>query len=106
MVNAVVDNNVEDEHEAWFQADEMTDAWESEQLNQIDPALITAAKKKDLEQIHAGGTFEVCRREDLPEGTKVIGSRWVLVDKGPPGEPKVKARLVGQEFATHKDIDL
>ena len=78
MVNAVMDTNVDDEHEAWFQADEMTDEWESEQLNRIDPALITAAKKKELEQIHARGTFDVCRREDLPEGIKVIGSRWFL----------------------------
>ena len=36
-------------------------------------------------------------------GGKVIGVRWVDVNKGDAAAPDYRSRLVGQEFATHRD---
>ena len=42
--------------------------------------------------------------DDDPEGI-VVGTRMVLVNKGTPEEPRVKARLVAQEFQTSEMKD-
>lgn len=38
-------------------------------------------------------------------GSKIVGVRWVEADKGVPGAPKVRYRLVAQEFTNEADSD-
>ena len=43
--------------------------------------------------------YEVVPRSSTGRGSKLIGIRWVETDKSVPGKPKVRSRLVCQEFA-------
>ena len=48
----------------------------------------------------------VPREHQKQTGGKVIGTRWVDVNKGDTAQPDYRSRLVGQEFATHRDDSL
>ena len=39
-------------------------------------------------------------------GGKLIGVKWVIVNKGDQENPDIRARLVGKEFRTHNDDSL
>ena len=86
--------------------DVWADEAEAAKMNGVSPDLVAAAKTKELAQLKARMTFDVRDRRDLPSDMKIVGTRWVLVNKGSLAEPVVKARLVCQEFATYKDMDL
>ena len=51
--------------------------------------------------------FDMVPREvlDEVEGATLVGTRWVVVNKGSIQKPHVRARLVAQEFATGKYRD-
>ena len=70
------------------------------------PYLVAEAKRRELLQLKERDTFVPTRRSELPLETKVVGTRWVITNKGTTLEPKIKARLVCQEFATEKNMDL
>ena len=46
------------------------------------------------------------RRDSLSPDAKIVSTRWVIVNKSSTPEPQIKARLVCQEFATYRDMDL
>ena len=75
-------------------------------LDGVDPSLISEAKRKELRQLKNRRTLDPVQQSQLEEGTPVVGTRWVVTNKGTATAPKIKARLVCQEFATHKDFDL
>ena len=77
-----------------FQGDGRTDEVEGHELN-VPANLITEAKRIEWNQLVDMSTFVVV---DRPADTKVIGTRWVLVNKGSPQTPRVKARLVAKDF--------
>ena len=67
----------------------------------MDPCLIVKARQEEMHGFKERGVYHhVPRRiaEADPEG-KFIGVRWVDVNKGTKEVPKVRSRLVGQEFA-------
>ena len=45
----------------------------------------------------------VPRAHQRTTGGKVIGTRWIYVNKGDSTKLDYRSRLVGQEFATHRD---
>ena len=93
------DKNVDEEPEKWFIVDLAADAWETSNLDHISPNLITQAKQKEIKQLWDMATFKVVDRKSLSSEAKIIGTRWVIVNKGDVDVPNVKARLVAQEFA-------
>ena len=104
LMQAVADPNAEVEPD--YVQDWWTDELEAKKMDGVTPAMIAAAKAKELSQLHARSTFELRQRRDLPHDLQVVGTRWVLVNKGSSSQPVVKARLVCQEFNTYKDMDL
>ena len=80
-----------------FNGDVEVDAMEGASLD-VDPGLITAAKKTEWDQLKAMGTFEIVKR--MPK-MKVLGTRWVLTNKGGKGVPRIKARFVAKDFWQH-----
>ena len=69
---------------------------------------ITEAKQAELRQLINMGTFSVIQSQEVnryPNST-VVGTKWVLVNKGTRDQPKVKARLCAQEFAVRPDAEL
>ena len=67
----------------------------------LDPSLIKKARQEEMRgfgerQVYHHVLRSVAQAD--PEG-KFIGVRWVDVNKGTKEVPKVRSRLVGQEFA-------
>ena len=42
--------------------------------------------------------YDLVERSRLPAGTRIVGTRWVDTNKGTAEKPKVRSRLVCQEF--------
>ena len=84
---------------AWL---ETTAGREHEALPDVDPRLVRAAMAVELKKFKELEVFDIVPRETMNEipGANLIGTRWVLTNKGTSAAPQVKARLVAQEFAT------
>ena len=73
----------------------------------MDPSLIVKARQEEMQGFSDRGVYHhVPRRvaEGYREG-KFISVRWVDVEKGTKEAPKVRSRLVGQEFANGQRED-
>ena len=102
----VHDPNESEQCEHGFWPDHDKDEREASCMAGVTAQMISDAKAAELAQLRGRSTYEVKRRRDLPDDLKIVGTRWVLVNKGSSEEPRVKARLVCQEFATYPDPDL
>lgn len=81
--------------------DDVTGEW-------LDPQLVHEGCMDDMKRFKQMGVYErVPRDEALRDpAMKLIGVRWVKVNKGTMENPKVRCRLVAQEDATTKEDDL
>ena len=61
----------------------------------IDSDLVRASRKLEIDIIHQTGVWRVVQR---PEGTHVVGTRWVDVDRGDRDGQQYRSRLVAQEL--------
>ena len=73
--------------------------WDDVKGGEIDPALARAARQEELQIFRQRRVYDVVPRSRVPPGKRVIGVRWVETDKGVAGSPKIRSRLVCQEFA-------
>lgn len=73
--------------------------------SELDPKLARAARREEIEEFRKRKVYSVVPRSSMRPGAKIVGVRWVETDKGVPGAPKVRCRLVAQEFATEADPD-
>jgi len=73
----------------------------------LDPVLVRKARMEEMLGFKEFDVYEYVRREEARNDKEgiMIGVRWVDVDKGTPGEPQVRSRLVGQEYAAGKVRD-
>ena len=72
----------------------------------VSPALVARAKRDELLQLADMKTLDVVHRNDVDFANHVvIGTRWVVVNKGNALQPRVKARLVAKEFRTKHGCD-
>ena len=62
---------------------------------------------KELSQLKARNTYRVVKRSEMEkvENHLIVGTRMVVVNKGTLQEPRIKARLVAQEFRTSEMQD-
>ena len=66
----------------------------------LNPVLKRKARAVETEYFERLGVYErVPRSHQMAPGGKVIGVRWVGVNKGDTAEPDYRSRLVGREFA-------
>ena len=89
-----------------FDPDWDSDDREAAKMEGVSAELVAEAKRAELRQLQARNTYTLADRSTLPADLKVVGTKWVLRNKGTADEPRVKARLCCQEFATYKDFDL
>ena len=61
----------------------------------LEPERVREARKAEIDTIDAMKVWEVIPR---PPGARVIGTRWVDIDKGDRSSPCYRSRLVAQEF--------
>ena len=71
---------------------------EDDVSNQVlDPELLKAARREEMKYFEKLGVYErVGRSEQVRTGGKVIGTRWVDVNKGDSESPNYRSRLVGR----------
>ena len=98
-------NNVDESLEHHFHVDEHADEWEAAKLENVNPDDVHQAKLSELRQLQAQDTVCLVDRKELLPNSKVVGTKWVITNKGTAEAPRLKARLVAQEFATGKSLD-
>ena len=71
----------------------------------LDPALARKARQEELDAFEERQVYKVVPRTSMPRRSSVVGVRWVEVNTGTKMKPKVRSRLVCQEFnrGTHPD---
>ena len=83
----------------------MVDTLMSDRVPELDPKLARAARQDEIDEFRRRRVYTVVPRSSMRPGAKIVGVRWVETDTGIPGAPKVRCRLVAQEFATEADPD-
>ena len=74
-------------------------AWDDVSNENLVPELVHAARALELWYFHKLGVYEKVRREhQVATGVKIIGVRWVDVNKGDALDVNYMSRLVGREF--------
>ena len=71
------------------------------------PELVKAARAEEMTYFKKLGVYRIVpRSHQRTTGGKVIGTRWVDVNKGDAKEPNCRSRLVGREFNVGRDDTL
>ena len=72
----------------------------------LNSGLVELAKKEELRIADEMSLWTPILRSDLPPGTKVIPTKWVLVNKGDSESPSYRARIVAKEVKGHKPSEV
>ena len=65
----------------------------------MDPAGVRAARSLEIEHVNMKKVWrKIPRAEAKRQGCKMIGTRWVDIDKGDDKKPDYRSRLVAKEF--------
>ena len=64
----------------------------------LDAKLTHAARKEEIDIFTERRVYDVIDRSRLPPGAKLVGVRWVDTNKGTDAAPRIRSRLVCQEF--------
>ena len=64
----------------------------------LDPKLVKIGCKSELDTADRYNLWTPVRRSELGKGVKIIGTRWVYVDKGDKQNPNVRCRLCAKEI--------
>ena len=79
-------------------------AWDDVTNAPLNPVLMRKAREVEMEYFERLGVYErVPRSHQVAIGGKIIGVRWVDVNKGDSTDPDYRSRLVGREFAIGRD---
>ena len=70
----------------------------------LDPALVREGRDTEMKFSESMKVYErVPRSEQAQTGGKIIGTKWIDVNKGDLDRPNIRCRLVGKEFRTTPD---
>ena len=75
------------------------EAWDDVSGKELDPAGVRAARSLEIEHVNMKKVWrKIPRAEAKRQGCKMIGTRWVDIDKGDDKKPDYRSRLVAKEF--------
>ena len=75
------------------------EAWDDVSGKELDPAGVQAARALEIEHVDMKKVWRnIPRAEAKKQGCKMIGTRWVDIDKGDDKKPDYRSRLVAKEF--------
>ena len=70
----------------------------------LDPKLVHAGRSVEMKFFDGMKVYDrVPRAEQAETGGKIIGTKWIDVNKGDIDNPNIRCRLVGKEFRTTPD---
>jgi hypothetical protein len=79
-------------------------AWDDVTNAELIPELVKKAREVEMGYFAKWGVYEYATHADQQRTMgKIIGVRWVDVNKGDSEEPEYRSRLVGREFNVGKD---
>ena len=64
----------------------------------LDSTLVAKACSDELNRFRDMQVYDYVHRNDVPLNTKIVGVKWVHVNKGTVEEPNIRCRLVCQAF--------
>ena len=64
----------------------------------LDSTLTRAARAEELKVFRERRVYDIVERSKIPKGAKIVGVRWVDTNKGSDSSPRIRSRLVCQEF--------
>jgi hypothetical protein len=74
---------------------------------ELVPDLVVTARREEMYYFKRLGVYRgVPRSHQKQHGGKIIGTRWVDVNKGDVEAPNCRSRLVGREFNVGRDDSL
>ena len=74
---------------------------------ELDLKKVVEARKLELSYIDEKEVWvKITRKEAIRRGIKIIGVRWIDVNKGDAIHPNYRSRLVGKEFNNYKDLSI
>ena len=74
-------------------------AWDDITGKVLNPADVKKARLEEMAYVNDKGVWkEVDRKWAIAQGIPIVGTRWIDVDKGDANEPKLRSRLVAQEY--------
>ena len=80
---------------------EIARAWDDVSGKELDPMGVRQARAKEIEYINHKNVWQKAEKADaLKMGCKVVGGRWVDVDKGDASRPDYRSRFVAKEINT------
>ena len=79
-------------------------AWDDVTNAELIPGLAKGAQQVEMGLFRKLGVYDYATRAEQEQCLgKIVGVRWVDVNKGDSEEPEYRSKLVGQEFAIGKD---
>ena len=85
------------QHGVEMASDDVSGAW-------LCPTLVREGRAVEMKFFKDMGVYEcVPRSEQAETGGKIIGTKWIDVNKGDFDNPRIRCRLVGKEFRTGPD---
>ena len=80
-------------------AEEAKDWWYHDDISgkELLPEKVEKARKDEIDVVESMGVWEKIPRSQVPKGTKIIGTRWVDVNKQDETNPLYRSRLAAQE---------
>ena len=88
-----------------FIGDDEDDEREADELD-VAPEHVAAAKPAELKQLQQFDTLTVVHKSEVQLDEHIlVGTRWVITNKGTTLDPRVKARLVAKEFREKSGTD-
>ena len=88
-------------------AEEARDWWYYDDISgkELLPEKVEKARKDEIDIVESMGVWEKIPRSKVPKGTKIIGTRWVDVNKQDETNPLYRSRLVAQEIKRGSGFD-
>ena len=82
-------------------------AWDDVSGKELNPSGVRMARALEIDHVNMKRVWrKITRSEAKRQGCKMIGTRWVDIDKGDEKKPDYRSRLVAKEFNTGQEEGL
>ena len=85
----------EEDQSCWRQA------WDDASGQELDPTMVAAARATELQYVQDKNVWtRMPRAEALRRGLKIVGTKWIDINKGDSHSPVYRSRFVAKEYNT------
>ena len=81
-------------------------AWDDASGAELDANVVKAARKLEIEYVKSRNVYSKVSRSEVPQGGKVVRTKWVDINKGDLEKMDVRSRLVAMDFKDGQDPEL